>query len=208
MFDNEQHAVDCSKTAEGRVAERDRRIRRTRRALIDALLELVVEKTYEKITVQDILDRADIGRSTFYAHYRDKEAVLLAVFDDMQKQLREAVDADTRSGRPFDPARPADLLFAHAYRNKRIYRALCGKQGGNAVQRHLRVNIGQMLSEALGPQLATNSGVPVDVAAEFYTAATLGLLTWWIDQDFRHGPTWLTATYRQLAIHGAPFVSE
>jgi AcrR family transcriptional regulator len=69
------------KTVKAAVAEPDRRVRRTRSALIDAFLGLVVEKGYEKITVQDILDRADIGRSTLYAHYRDKEALLLACFE-------------------------------------------------------------------------------------------------------------------------------
>jgi AcrR family transcriptional regulator len=63
------------------VAKSDRRVRRTRRGRIDAFLGLVAEKGYEKITVQDILDRADIGRPTLYAHYRDKEALLLACFE-------------------------------------------------------------------------------------------------------------------------------
>jgi len=49
----------------------DRRIGRTRRLMHEALMALIVEKGYEAVTVQDILDRADVGRSTFYAHYRD-----------------------------------------------------------------------------------------------------------------------------------------
>jgi AcrR family transcriptional regulator len=187
------------------VAEHDRRVRRTRRAVTGAFLSLVVEKGYEKITVQDILDRADIGRSTFYEHYRDKEALLLGCFDDMQEQLRAAIDADTHSGRSIDLTRPADLLFAHAYRHKHVYRAMSGKQGGYTVKRHLRRVIGELLSEALGPQLHANSSdVPADLVAEFYTAATLGLLTWWIDHDFCHSPAWLTTTYRQLATYGVP----
>ena len=191
------------------MVEHDRRVRRTRSALIDAFFALVVEHGYDKITVQDILDRADIGRSTFYAHYRDKEALLLACFDDMHKQLRSAIDADAPTGPLIDLARPADLLFGHAYRNKRVYRALCGKQGGNTVQRYLHGVIGQLLAETLGPQLRANgSDLEVDVIAEFYTAAALGLLTWWIDHDFCHGPTWLATIYRQLATHGAPIAFE
>jgi AcrR family transcriptional regulator len=190
------------------VAQDDRRVRRTRRALIDAFLSLVVEKGYEKVTVQDILVRADIGRSTFYAHYRDKEALLIGCFDDVQKQLRSAIDADARTGRPIDLARPADLIFAHAYRQKRVYRALCGKQGGNAVQRYLHEVIGQMLADLLGRQLRANdSELPADIVAEFYTAAALGLLTWWIDHDFCNGPAWLSATYRRLATQGVPVAS-
>ncbi|MBO0803611.1 MAG: TetR/AcrR family transcriptional regulator [Nocardiopsaceae bacterium] len=55
----------------------DRRVRRTRALLHQALIELILEKGYGRITVQDILDRADVGRSTFYSHYRDKDALLL-----------------------------------------------------------------------------------------------------------------------------------
>ena len=187
------------------MAEDDRRVRRTRRALSEAFLSLVVEKGYEKLTVQDILDRGDIGRSTFYAHYRDKESLLLACFDDMEQQLRSEIAERAPADASFDLALPVAKVFAHAYRNQRIYRALCGKQGGNAVQRHLHGLVGALLAENLRPQLdASSADIPAEVVAEFYTAAALGLLTWWIDHNFCHGPTWLTAVYEELAAHGLP----
>src|SRR5260370_16508644 len=61
----------------GNAAKEDRRIRRTRDALGDALVALLQETPFESITVQDVLDRAGVGRSTFYAHYRDKDDLLL-----------------------------------------------------------------------------------------------------------------------------------
>src|SRR5258707_301232 len=64
----------------------DRRVRRTRRALREALVALIVERGYEKVTVQDVLDRADIGRSTFYAHYRDKDDLFGSCFDDLRAE--------------------------------------------------------------------------------------------------------------------------
>jgi AcrR family transcriptional regulator len=181
------------------VATRDRRVRRTRKLLHDAFLELVIEKGYEKTTIQDILDRADIGRSTFYVHYRDKEALLTASFDGMRDQLEgELAEIPATSG--VDVALPAALLFEHAYRNQRVYRALCGHHGGALVQRYLRRLIGDLLRKHLRPQFTqAGTGVPADVAAEFYTSAALGLLVWWIDHEFCNGPTWLTTTYRALA---------
>src|SRR5262245_65774233 len=65
----------------------DRRVRRTRELLRVALLELIQEQGYDRITVQDILDRADIGRSTFYAYYRDKDDLLRAGFKDIRAAL-------------------------------------------------------------------------------------------------------------------------
>jgi AcrR family transcriptional regulator len=174
------------------VEQQDRRIRRTRRSLHEALISLVLDKGYERITVQDILDRADIGRSTFYAHYRDKEALLTATFDDMREQL----EAEAASSAPLHPGRPAELIFEHAHRNQRVYRALCGRQGGQAVYRHLHRMLGDLLLDALRHR---DPGVPVEIAAEFHASATLGLLTWWIDHDFAHDPAWLAGIYRTLA---------
>lgn len=179
---------------------RDRRVRRTRKLLHSAFLELVVEKGYDKITIQEILDRADVGRSTFYVHFRDKEALLTASFDDMRDQLEEALAAIPLA-EAVDVTLPATLLFEHAHRHQQVYRALCGRHGGDVVQRHLRHLIGDVLRKHLRPQFASAApAVPADVAAEFYTSATLGLLAWWIDHDFCNGPQWLTATYRTLAV--------
>jgi AcrR family transcriptional regulator len=177
----------------------DRRVRRTRKLLHDAFLSLVIEKGYEKTTIQDILDRADVGRSTFYVHYQDKEALLTASFDEMREQLERQL-ADIPATSPIDVALPAALLFEHAYRNQRVYRALCGHQGGALVQRYLRRLIGDLLRKHLRPQFSgASTEVTADVAAEFYTSAALGLLVWWIDHEFCNGPAWLAANYRTLA---------
>ncbi len=170
----------------------DRRVRRTRRTLHDALLALVLEKGYEQITVQDILDRADIGRSTFYTHYRDKDALLFSSFEGLHAQLEAELGPP---GAIADPARPAEVLFDHAHRYQRIYRALCGRSGGPLVHRHLHRLIGDLLRAHLGPE---RGGVDAEVAAEYYTSAMLGLLIWWVDHDFRDGPAWLAGTYREL----------
>jgi AcrR family transcriptional regulator len=178
----------------------DRRVRRTRKLLQDAFISLVIEKGYEKTTIQDILDRADVGRSTFYVHYRDKEALLTANFDAMHEQLEHELDQIAATD-PVDVALPAALLFEHAYRNQRMYRAMCGRQGGELVQRHLRRLIGGVLRKRLRPQLQqVGAEVPADVAAEFYTSAALGLLVWWIDKDFCGDDVWMTGLYRKLAV--------
>ena len=66
----------------------DRRVRRTRIALREALLELMTERGWEDISVQDLCDRADIGRSTFYMHFSGKEKLLVSGFDDLRRELR------------------------------------------------------------------------------------------------------------------------
>src|ERR1700739_3920091 len=87
MSRTEHARQDVRNSGDRGAAARERGVRRTRKLLHDAFLELVIEKGYEKTTIQDILDRADVGRSTFYVHYRDKEALLMASFDEMRDQL-------------------------------------------------------------------------------------------------------------------------
>jgi AcrR family transcriptional regulator len=200
MSDSEQNGRNVRSPGGSGAPALDRRVRRTRKLLHDAFISLTVEKGYEKTTIQDILDRADVGRSTFYAHYRDKAALLTTSFDSMHEELQRQL-ADVPASTPIDVALPAALLFEHAYRNQRVYRALCGHQGGAVVQRHLRWLIGDLLREHLRPEFSgSDTKVPADIAAEFYTSAALGLLVWWIAHDFCNGPTWLAATYRALAL--------
>ena len=66
----------------------DRRISKTRRALKKALTELILELGYEDVTVQDVIDRADVGRSTFYAHFVDKDDLLMAILAELQNDGR------------------------------------------------------------------------------------------------------------------------
>lgn len=187
---------------EATVAEQDRRVRRTRRLLHKALIALILEKGYQRITVQNILDRADVGRATFYAHYRDKDALLLTSFDDMLDELGRELDAmEPRA--PSNTARPAGVVFDHAYRHQPVYRALCGKQGGAIIHRYLHERISDLLRDHLRPHLAAEkSEIPADIIAEFYTSGTLGLLAWSVDHGFPHDSAWLARVYQRLAVPG------
>jgi AcrR family transcriptional regulator len=183
------------------MAAQDRRVRRTRRMLVEALLALILEKGYAKITVQDILDRADVGRSTFYAHFRDREALLVACFDNLRDELRQEVGATAPGASPPDPARPAAAIFAHAHRRRPVYRALCGRQGGAIVLGHLHGLVRELLQEQLQPHVAAGGpDVPAEVVAEFHASATVGLLSWWVRRDFPYEPSELTDMYRRLAL--------
>ena len=91
----------------------DRRVARTRRHLHEALVALILEKGWDAISVQDVCDKADIGRSTFYTHFADKEELLLSGFD-MLKGMMRAIDDGT------GPLGFAKLLFEHAAENQRL----------------------------------------------------------------------------------------
>src|SRR5258708_5227750 len=66
---------------------KDRRVQKTRKFLHDALVSLIHEKSYETISVKEILDRANVGRSTFYMHFRDKDELLVSGMHDMLRSI-------------------------------------------------------------------------------------------------------------------------
>lgn len=180
----------------------DRRVRRTRRILGEALVELILERGYDRTTVQDVLDRADVGRSTFYAHFRDKDALLMAGFDDLAEQLRADLDALSPAIRP-EPGQPVVALFAHAYRNRPLYAALCGRRGAGVFRRRLHELVAGLLRGHLGPHLAAaGSDLPLDIVVEFATSAAVGLLVWWVDGGFRHPPERMARMYQRLVAPG------
>jgi AcrR family transcriptional regulator len=153
----------------------DRRVRRTRRALRAALLELVTERGYDKVTVQDVLDRADVGRSTFYAHFRDKDALFASCFDDLRAGLQR--DLDHAAGHPRNGTQPLGVIFEHAYRNQAVYQAV-----GVA---HLHGLLFDALLEHLrgGPVRQ-----PAEIVAEYHASALVGVLGWWVRAGFPYGP--------------------
>ncbi|MGC4069421.1 MAG: TetR/AcrR family transcriptional regulator [Polyangiaceae bacterium] len=99
-------------------------MRRTRRLLREALVELTLERGWDSVSVLDVCAKADIGRSTFYVHFADKEDLLLSGFDD----LHAGLDAHCAvRAQPFAFAEP---LLAHAAENHDLFRAVVGRQSG------------------------------------------------------------------------------
>lgn len=123
----------------------DRRVERSRRMLRDALVALILERGWDDVSVKDVCDRADVGRSTFYSHFGDKEELLVSGFDDLLAHLRGAHDPGALL--PF--VRP---LIEHAIDNVRLFRAVIGKRSGRVVERRFRELVLVLVGEALAPR--------------------------------------------------------
>lgn len=109
--------------------------------------------------------------------------------------------------RESDTPDPAAVIFQHAFRHRRVYKALCGRKvaggGGAIVHRHLGRLIADVVREHLEPQLAASgSDLPAEVIAEYYASATLGLLMWWVERDFRDGPARISSMHQHLTAPG------
>lgn len=113
----------------------DRRVRKTHRALHAALLALITERGWDEFTVQDLCDRADIGRSTFYVHFADKEDVLTGGFEEFREGVRAHVASQKKPAKMLPFAR---AVIEHAHEQAPAFRALVGKGSGHVVLRRFR----------------------------------------------------------------------
>jgi AcrR family transcriptional regulator len=150
----------------------DRRVRRTRGALKDALVDLIVERGWEGFGVQDLCERADVGRSTFYLHFADKEEVLAGGFADVGRELRAQL---RRSGAP-GPLAFSRGLLEHVQAHLRVFRALIGRRAAHVVQGKLRALVTELVREDLAARLP--AGARRDGAAAFLAGALFELLIW------------------------------
>lgn len=177
----------------------DRRTARTRKALSEALVALILRKGYESVTVQDIIDEANVGRSTFYMHYTGKEDLLRTGFDALRALLADAAakSDDTRSAPlPFSLA-----MFEHACANKHVYRALVGGRGGVVAGRQMRLVLSDLVRKELAG--ARNSDdMPEEIRVHFVVDAFLAVLSWSLGRKPALPPARMDAIFRRLVLHG------
>lgn len=123
----------------------DRRVLRTHKTLRDALVRLVIERGWDDLSVKDICDAADVGRSTFYEHFAGKEDLLTSGFADLGAHLR--APGERPAGTVLRFVHP---LFAHALGSRPLFRALVGKTSGHVVERRFRSLVLALVAEELG----------------------------------------------------------
>ncbi len=158
----------------------DRRILKTRRLLSDALISLIIEKGYDAVTVQDIIDRANVGRSTFYSHFENKEQLLFARQTTFKQILEKG--RMSQENRMTEPDINFLALFEHIAENHQLAKAMIGKQSGEIVTRYFRDIMAIKIFDFLKQQKQTESKMR-NLIAEAAAAAMVSLLTNWVEED-------------------------
>jgi AcrR family transcriptional regulator len=177
----------------------DRRSRRTRQLLGNALVELMLEKHFENITVQDILDRADIGRSTFYAHYTDKESLLISqienVIHELEQHTAQASGADAM-------LLPSLELFRHVKDQRRLMQAFVWGRGADILTQDFQGQVSKIIEEKIRSTVGDDRHilVPTSLLAKFIASTFLMLLRWWFDEDMRHTPEQMDEMFQRLVM--------
>lgn len=184
----------------------DRRIQRTRGALRHALVALILERGYETITVQHIIDQANVGRSTFYAHYLDKDTLLRDTLTELRALLGRQQRAATELTGGLAQGQFAFSLgmFAHAESHTHLYRAVVGKQSGVIVQREIQQIIGDLVRAEITDVTrgATHRAIPLEALVAYVVSAFIGLLIWWIEAGLPCSAAEVERMFQRLAISG------
>ena len=207
----------------------DLRILRTRALLHTTLIDLIIEKGFDAVTVRDIAGRAMINRATFYRHFEDKYALVSDIFEETVERVLSQVGPPAQrldelawlSVRPAsassDPAgeemqralRILTGLFEHFAAQAKLYRALLGKNGSSWFATRMRTYIAgiwqrRLRDSGLLGQAKTDAWeiMPVEVATTSLASWFIGMLTWWLESDMSTPPRQLAAWSLYFMVHG------
>ncbi|MEO6012881.1 MAG: TetR/AcrR family transcriptional regulator [Devosia sp.] len=188
--------IDHEKMAEAaRLAhpKMDRRTQRTRQSLHHALMELIMERGYDAISVADIADAANVGRSTFYLHYTDKDDLLRSGLGYLKVMLMHPAAIGGDASQLFHFSR---FLTEHLKEQRKLYQVMMRTGAGLIIMDNIRLS----LCEALRAELRTHSGVaPREIEVQFVVGAYLSVVTWWLDRGAKERPEEIDETFRRMA---------
>jgi AcrR family transcriptional regulator len=179
----------------------DARVRRTRLQLGTALLNLIIEKPINDVTVQDILDRSGVGRSTFYLHYRDKDDLLLSQLETFLETISNSLsDRKDNSHRVI----PVAELFAHIGNQNKLYRVLSDsghlKDFFELAEGYFARGIERRLTES--GRLAKIPQRELAARASALSGSLLSLLRWWLDRGEKESPQEMDQMFHRMVWTG------
>ncbi|MEM8863015.1 MAG: TetR/AcrR family transcriptional regulator [Chloroflexota bacterium] len=166
----------------------DKRIRRTHRLLREAFIELIAEQGYNSLRVEDILQRADIGRTTFYAHFKDKRALLENVADIFDSKYQADLAQRSLDENGNIPLVAVQKVFESFERNAPFFGMVLESRDVPILYERVQEAFRDVFTRLLEEQtqfLKLTPAVPVSILAEFYVGALLAMGKWWLSNNMR-----------------------
>ncbi len=182
----------------------DLRVQRTRNLIIEALIELTIQKGFAAVTVQDIVKRAGINRTTFYRHYRDKfdlldqyaEAVY-ALPDNAPDSGSETAEDATGEKMVQGLAKLLDYVGRHA----KFFRVMLGKNGDPAFAAKIRQYVQKRLRRSLPAELLPDENL-TDLYLSYVSSGAVGGLSWWLEHEMPYSPEEVAAISFRFIVAG------
>jgi AcrR family transcriptional regulator len=189
----------------------DRRVHRTRRALREALQELALEKGFDAVTVEELAERANVGRTTFYLHYRDKDDLLFECVGSLVDDLVASIsDLPMSAWKLADdnPAEPIALTFEHAADHADLYRLLLRGEGTFPMAKRLRSIIIGAARDFLQykidhDKLGLDPAIPMDAFSSYLAGSWTGTISWWLENDLPYPPREMASIFQKMFYRGA-----
>ena len=179
----------------------DERIRRTHERLGKALVQLIQEKPIDDVTVQEVLDRSSVGRSTFYLHFRDKNDLLLSQLEKFLETMSASLSVRREVSHRVAPVAE---LFAHVGNQQRLYRALADSGHLNdffdLAQGYFARGIEQRLTES--KRLSKLPQRELGARASALAGSMLSLLQWWLDRGAKESPRAMDELFHRMVWKG------
>ena len=182
--------------------KKDRRTRKTRQILRDTLLRLLKEKRYDDISVQDIIEQADVARSTFYVHYVDKDDLLTGRHGIFAENLGQQLTAhaDEHSGSTLS----SRAWFYHIQAQGDILKVIAKDSVSELTMKTLRGIIHESVRHGMQGHVQSGSepSVPLPLIADYLTDSLMTLIKWWVKDGLKKSPEQMDAMFQQLVMPG------
>ena len=177
----------------------DRRVHRTRERLLDALRVLMSDRGYERLTIQNLLDQAGVGRATFYAHFGSKDDLLVASVEGLRGWLTHR--AALRTGERLAFTLP---FFEHLQGHAGLYRQTV-RRGEVTVGREIRRMLRGMIRDDLVLQTGAGGETPATtLMTEYLVGALWSTIAWWMASESAITAVEVDRTFRRLVFSGVP----
>ncbi len=175
----------------------DRRQRKTREAIFRAFSALLSEHNFNHITVQDILERADVGRSTFYAHFETKDFLLRELCAELFGHVTDSAAGPETAHLPFDCTCAADSVFLHLLRhlqeNALGVLDLLASQNNGIFLRYFKDDVKKLvLAQYAERGLLDGAALPQDYLVNHIASSFVETLEWWLRRGRTESPEQLT----------------
>ena len=181
----------------------DRRVQKTQALLHEAIGTLIREKVYDAISIKEILDRANVGRSTFYTHFRDKDDLLVSSMHDMLRAVRASAPPPSANWeeRLIWFSRP---IFEHVNQHRRASDARMGARGRAVVHEHLRRVLVELITDEIERQPRRRRGptseLPLALLVQHVASTFVLVLDWWVQTRSRLAAKEVDDLFRALVL--------
>lgn len=169
----------------------DLRVRRTHKLLLEALTELLAEKSFESISVKEICDRAMINRTTFYKHYADKYDLVQRGFKELLDDMAAKIDYPNIINDSFSPQNPPAhflFMFRHILENKAFYELILCQSTSGTIRSILMDWLNRQSLFRLEASAIKDVKLPTPVMVRFATGALIEVLNWWLESKTPYPP--------------------